>query len=226
MEYPPSGSIVWLMVTSSNRTCATSCAPQNCCCKSPCPHALQETFKHLQVGLTWSLVCGGVTVLFLGSWCTQGFFLCPPSISGRYEDWFSMGLHPSCCLTAVSPLPLDMGCCVFLWWVPTSFGWLFSTSYDFGVITGEDKCMSFYSSILLLKDTLKYSCMLTRWTNMQLALKLGWEGRRLECGLWKRGHSSDPNIDLVSRFPLVQQQFPGMQLWRNCSWCCRNQKEK
>ena len=73
----------------------------------------------------------------------------------------------------------------------TSFGWLLSTSCDFGVITGEDECMSF-ASILLLKDTLKHSCMLKRWTNVHLALMLGWEGStkegcRFECGLWKWG---------------------------------------
>ena len=71
MDCPPSGSIVWLMVTSSKRTCATSCVPQDCCCKSPCPHALQKTFKHLQQ--SDSVSCGGVTVPFPGSWCTQGF---------------------------------------------------------------------------------------------------------------------------------------------------------
>ena len=103
VEYPPSGSIVWLMVTSSKRTCATSCAPQNCCCKSPCPHALQETFKHLQAGLTWSLVCGGVTVLFLGSGCTQGFFFVPSKhlwqVWGLILNGITPLLLPYCCIS-------------------------------------------------------------------------------------------------------------------------------
>ena len=90
VEYPPSVCIVWLMVTSSKRTCTTSCVPQNCCCKSSCPHALQETFKHLQAGLTWSLVVGWgvVTVPFLGSWCTQSFTCAlQASLAGMRTDF-------------------------------------------------------------------------------------------------------------------------------------------
>ena len=48
---------------------------------SPVPP--QETLKHSKAGLAQSLV--EVTAPFPGSYCTQAFCLCPPSIFGRCE---------------------------------------------------------------------------------------------------------------------------------------------
>ena len=75
--------------------------------------------KHSKSGLAQSLL--GVTAPFPGSWCTQGFCLCPLSISGRYEVWFWMRLRPSYDLVEASPCPWVQG--IIFWWAPTFFCW-------------------------------------------------------------------------------------------------------
>ena len=73
--------------------------------------------RHSKSGLAQSLLW--VTAPFPGSWCTQGFCLCPLSISGRYEVWFWMRLRPSCHLVEASPCPWVQG--IIFWWAPTFF---------------------------------------------------------------------------------------------------------
>ena len=61
--------------------------------------------SHSQVGLSQSHGgrCSFPWVLVYTRFCS-----CPPGVSGSYEVWFWMQLHPSYCLVA-SPLPLDVG---------------------------------------------------------------------------------------------------------------------
>ena len=66
--YPPGGSVVGLMVTSSTRTYAIHHASQACFCQSPCPHG-RPLKIHASTVTDWcaSVSCG-ITVLFPGSW--------------------------------------------------------------------------------------------------------------------------------------------------------------
>ena len=71
-------SVVGLTATSSERLCHT----QVCCTQSPCPCG-RTLLTRTSTGDTQTQFClslGGIS----GSWCSQGFFLSPPSISGGY----------------------------------------------------------------------------------------------------------------------------------------------
>ena len=103
------------------------------------PTPLQETLKHSQAGLAQSFV--GCNAPFPVSWCTQGFSLCPPRVSGGYGAWFKRDWTPPTILLWLLLCPWMGG--IFFSWVPTSSCQrLFS-----GVLTGEDKCTFFYSAI-------------------------------------------------------------------------------
>ena len=121
------------------------CQTQACCTQSPCPcgsplltcTSLGDTQTQFRLSL-----CG-----VSGSWCTQGLF-------EPFEHlWRVWGLI----LNMISPL------------LPSCWGFFFAhgcgvsfyggiqhsavdgcsaVSYNFGVLAGEDECMSFYSAIM------------------------------------------------------------------------------
>ena len=107
------GSVVGLTAASSKKTYTTGWASQDCCSRTPCPRgrplltcAYARDTQTLK-GRFGSVSRGGLLL----SWVLVGTKLClyPPSISGSYEIWLSMWLHPSYHLEVPSPLPLNVG---------------------------------------------------------------------------------------------------------------------
>jgi len=105
------------------------------------PMHTQETLKHSKGGLAQSLV--EVTAPFPEFWCTRGFVcacrvwslilnLIMPLLPFCWDFSFALG-HGVSFFGGIQHSPVD-GCC--------------ATSWDFGVLTGEDEHMSFYSAIL------------------------------------------------------------------------------
>ena len=99
----------------------------------------QETLKHSKAGLAqslWSLLV-----------CTRSC-LSPSSVSGGYGVWFWTWFHPSYHLAGASPLPLDMGYIFFGGIQHSPVDGRSVVSSNFGVLSGEDVHMYFYSTIL------------------------------------------------------------------------------
>ena len=117
VEYPPSGSIVWLMVISSKKTCTTSCVPQNSAAKAPVPMPCRRpsnTYRQVWLDLLWGAGVV-VTVPFLGSWCTQGFICAlQASLAGMRID-FQWDCTPPVAL-------LLYLLCPWMWGVVSFFG--------------------------------------------------------------------------------------------------------
>ena len=62
------------------------CHTQVCCTQSPCPCG-RPLLTSTSAGDTQTQFCLSLCGLS-GSWCAQGFFLSPPTISGGYGVWF------------------------------------------------------------------------------------------------------------------------------------------
>ena len=139
------GSVVGLMVDSSqNGLCHKLCGPGSCT-QSPCPCG-RPLMTHASTGDSNT----GLAQSLWGLWVLVQTRFCfsPPSISGRYRLWFKMQFHPSYHLVGASPLSLDMR---YLFLVGSNILLLMvvkAASCNFGVLAGEDEHTSFYSTIL------------------------------------------------------------------------------
>ena len=87
--------------------------------------------------------------LLRGPWvlvCTR-FYLSPLSVSDGYEGLILNGLWPSYHLTGASPFSLGVGYLVFAGIQHSPVNGCSAVSYNFGVLTGEDKHKSFFSAM-------------------------------------------------------------------------------
>ena len=129
-----------LMSTSSKRkshnyTCQDRCYQGPLACNRPLLTRASAGDTQTLKGRSVSVSCGGHCSF---PWIPvhTRFCLCPLSISGKYELWFKMWLHPSYHLAAASSLPLDVG---YLFLVGSyilltstfSCRWLFSSQLRF-----------------------------------------------------------------------------------------------
>ena len=102
------------LYSGANVNLLTHYTSQDCCCQSPLacnrPLLTRASTRDTQTlkGRYVSVSCGG-HCSFPWVLVNTRFCLCPPSISGTYELWFTMWLHPSYNLAAASLLPLDVG---------------------------------------------------------------------------------------------------------------------
>ena len=147
------GSLVGLIATSSNRAYATSrsAAPRT---PGPCSRPLLTHISTGDIQRQFQLSLRG----FSGSWCAQCLF--EPS----KHLWWVWGLI----LNAILPLLPSCYLLGFLFcrwmWVSLFRGIQHSadgrsaTSCNFGILTGEDEHMSFYSTILKIQYRKLWMC--------------------------------------------------------------------
>ena len=142
-----SSSIVGLMATSSKWAYATHSMTQVCCSQSSCPQG-RPLLTHASTGDTQRQVWLSLCILWILVYTS--LCLSPPSISGGYGAWFSTWFCHCYHSVGISLLPLHMG--YLFWWDPTfsclrATGGCSAVSWNFGILSGEDELMSFYSTI-------------------------------------------------------------------------------
>ena len=144
-----SGSLVALMVTSSKKAYATHCVIQVSWSQSPCPHG-RPLLTCASTGDTQTLKrrSGSISVGVSESWWNQDFvWALQASLAGVRFDYKHDFSSPT----------ILLGCLLCPWTSNIFFGGIqhspvndcSAVSWNFGVLSGENEHISFYSAILL-----------------------------------------------------------------------------
>ena len=151
---PVCGMSAWwlygrIMASSSKNSYAThSCACEVCCSQSPCPHG-RPLLTHASAGDT-QRHGSEVAMSLAGLWALvhARFCLSPPRFFDGYG--FDSKLH-----FTFPTILLGLLICLWMWGIffcvcgiqHSPVDGYSATSCNFGVIAGENECMSFYSAI-------------------------------------------------------------------------------